>query len=135
MKKIFFNTIFGAFILMAILHVLATSFYLYWDFWWFDMIVHFLGGFFVAGLLIWFFFPLNMNSKKFKATAVIVSILVIGVLWEVFEFRAGITMPRVRGYTLDTSKDIIMDVVGSLAVYFYALFLSNKMSRDITTRV
>lgn len=104
---------------------------LYWDYTtqWFDMVLHFLGGFWEGMLFIWFFSiknlplvkpSLDINDPKlvFK---VIFYVLLIGVLWELFEFYANNYIGIYPFDIIDTSSDIFFDLFGGIVFYFYFL--------------
>ncbi|MEX0917204.1 MAG: hypothetical protein WDZ90_01650 [Candidatus Paceibacterota bacterium] len=104
------------------LHLLATLFYFYWTLWWYDIMMHGLGGFFVGLSTLWFFYlsgyvQAPRNSLIFFYG--IVSALVVGVLWEVFEYIVGAT--NRDEYMFDTFLDLLMDIAGGLGAYYYFL--------------
>lgn len=112
-------------IIIALLHIVALEFHLYWLFWWFDMLTHFLGGLWVSLISIWFVFfsgiesfKLVRNKKNVFFTAII-SVIIIGVLWEAFEFFSD--FPTEINYYKDTAIDIVMDIFGSLVGFLYAI--------------
>lgn len=106
---------------IATLHTLAYIFFWYWTLWWFDILMHFLGGLWVAVTSLWFFYLSGYVRKPkvdFKTCLLITlgSILVIGALWEVFELSVGAY--RETNHVLDTAIDLIMDVIGSILGLF-----------------
>lgn len=114
-------------IIIAVLHFLALQFYLYWTFWWLDILMHFLGGLWVGLTALWFFFfsgyvyknvNLVRNTKIFLIT--IASVIVVGVLWEVWELWAELVFVNETGYFLDTSLDMVMDTLGGIVAFIYA---------------
>ena len=44
----------GVLIGIALLHICGVFFYLYWHFWWYDIVLHFLGGLWVALMALYF---------------------------------------------------------------------------------
>ncbi len=113
-------------IVTAFLHLFAVRFYLYWSLPWFDMIVHLCGGIAATLFIVWiasFAVPIAVlfSSKlSFFALAILGSFCV-GVVWEIFEYRFGITSPVFHNYQFETFKDLAMDVVGGLATYVYLI--------------
>ncbi|MDO8594752.1 MAG: hypothetical protein Q7R93_04560 [bacterium] len=109
---------------IAILHILATIFFLYWTFWWYDIILHFLGGIFVGLLVLWLrFFSGYFGTPALPSTTsvlsfVLVATLGIGIGWEAFERLLGHTF-SVEGYWFDTNLDVILDFVGSLVAFWF----------------
>ncbi len=107
-------------VLIAVLHIIALEFFLYWIYSWFDILMHFLGGLFVVLSALWFFFQsgyvrINQNIRNIIIVSVS-SIVLIGVSWEIFEVIAGV--PIEDNYILDTITDLIMDVVGTIVATF-----------------
>ncbi len=112
-------------ILVATLHVLAVVFFLYWSLWWFDIPPHLLGGLSVGLFSLWFFCAdkgggSTISSLRVLSVAVL-GALVVGLVWELFEYSAGITYNAIGSYPLDTLKDLTMDVTGGYVAHFYFL--------------
>ena len=117
---------------IAAMHLAATIFFLYWTLWWYDIILHFLGGVFVGLLVLWLQFlsgyfgtPALPSSRK-VFSVMLVAVLAVGVGWEVFERLLGHTW-SVEGYWLDTSVDVVLDLLGSVVAFFH--FKSRYMNR------
>lgn len=111
----------GLGLVIGLLHALAINLYLYWELWWLDMLMHFLGGFWVALLGFWiiaFFDRVEEFSKKQILIVSVVFTLVIGLLWELFEAGAGLSFVG-RDAWGDTILDIIFDIVGGLTAGYY----------------
>ncbi len=108
---------------------LAMKFYWYSAIWWFDMPMHFLGGFWVALLGLWlYFFAQNKNKNISPKTVIMVSffsVFIIGILWEFFEFGIDTIITFASHNTLDTASDIFFDMSGSFAgaIYFLKRYL------------
>ncbi len=102
--------------ILGALHVTAVHLYWYWTIWWFDIFMHVLGGL-MAGLLVAAFFKIETRSKLFLLT--LFGALVIGVIWEIYEYKIGMTF-TVSGsgnYIWDTTSDMLADFVGGLLSY------------------
>ncbi len=101
--------------------IIANYFYLYWRFWWFDIIMHFLGGLWIAGLMYYLFFLSDYLPKVFKKYSVFILtfsfVLIIGILWEIFEYITKVSV-RQDNYVLDTYLDLLMDMFGWVLAYF-----------------
>jgi hypothetical protein len=115
--------IFTAF--FALLSFLANIFYFYWLYWWFDVLMHFLGG--VAGALsaYWVLFYSGLMFKEetrvgTKFFLVLSCVIVGGLGWELFEYLMGITDTH-EGYHLDTVNDLILDITGGLLGIYWAM--------------
>ncbi len=111
MRALYF--LFGVSAAIALLHAAAIRFYLYWTLPWFDAVVHFLGGLFVAAAFLWLFalrFPLLPRGTAAALAAL--AAVAAGFGWEGFELAIGI--PE-AAYGLDTAVDLAMDLAGGLA--------------------
>jgi len=85
----------GLLIFIIFVHIIATVNYWYWTIWWFDIPMHFLGGFWVAIVFIWLnskfdilkFNPINGIVRTITTFITVLSFAAfIGVLWEFAEF-------------------------------------------------
>ena len=102
---------------LALVNGTATTFFLYWRYTWLDMPVHVLGGVTVA--LGVFLLPCvwpRVREKYLRFWPVLMSVLVVGILWEVFEYKIGIPFLELN-YTTDTVGDLIMDILGGVIGY------------------
>lgn len=115
---------------IATLHILALKFSLYWMYPWFDIMIHFLGGLFVALSVLWFLFEskyIRLN-KSVRNTIFVAgsSIILVGVGWEIFEIFAGI--PIEEDFILDTTIDLTMGVLGAIVAGF--IFIKIYLTRN-----
>ncbi len=111
------------------LNSLAMKFYWYSMIWWFDMPMHFLGGFFVGLAWMFVFLPKDFTYQGGWGKSIfkiILGVLLIGVLWEIFEILVDKTISQNPFNTLDTISDICFDVAGGFTAIFY--FLKRIMS-------
>ena len=104
------------------------NFFWYYTIWYFDMPMHFLGGLWLSLFFIWFFsltdFPRYVfynhpDLKLFLQT--IVFVLIVGVLWEFFEFFTNNYIGRDQFNIMDTSSDIFFDLAGGNLGFYYFL--------------
>jgi uncharacterized membrane-anchored protein len=111
-------------IIVAVLHQLALTLFLYWRTDWFDIMMHFLGGLLI-GLIAGFIFYTSgyLNFPKgHKLTIfsmVMGSVLVVGLAWELWEIFMGFT--NVLSDRVDTVIDIVMDLIGGVVAYYYMI--------------
>lgn len=115
-EKIKKTLVFSVF-LIGFLNFLAMKFYLFWTIFWFDMLMHFLGGFFI-GLLAIYLFVKNPKYKNMLFVSFL-SIFIVGILWEVFELYFGMTDINSTDYFSDTGMDFIMDFLGAFVSVIY----------------
>ena len=103
-------------VLIAVLHYAAVALYLYWSYWWFDNVMHFLGGLAIGLFLYWFFYRSNIvSSRQAPWALVIAGTIVVGVGWEIFEYVMHFTYTSKESYVFDTSLDLLMDLLGACA--------------------
>ena len=106
-------------VLLAGLHFIAGTFYLYWTVGWFDYLMHFLGGFGGGFVVVWFISNKNLSGVQI-AIITFVSVMIVGVAWEIFEYVNGIAQST-EGYRADTFHDLLMDALGSLTAVLVSL--------------
>lgn len=112
--------IFALVALLGVLQQLAFAYYLYWRFPWYDILMHFLGGVVVGAVYLWVVrHELPAFLKKYETFAyVFLFSLVVGILWEVFEYLVGIDREFSRATRqFDTILDLVMDVSGATLSY------------------
>ncbi len=133
MKKKLFREALFLLIIVAILHTIASDFYLYWSIPWIDVILHFLGGLTVSLSSIWFLFSIKSYFSSLKLTKgeivffSIFCVVIIGVLWEIFELYFGITfLSDGIFYIRDTSSDLLMDLAGGVVGSLYSIKLLSR---------
>jgi uncharacterized membrane protein YjdF len=118
---------FIALVIIFFVNVLGLYYGWYHDFFWFDMTLHFFGGFFMAMLMANYLDEYFVNKNLIKNVLIIVgTTTLIGVVWEFSEYTANIVISpmiykwfAVKTYFMgdldDTVSDLLMDVFGSLA--------------------
>lgn len=92
-------------LLLVILHLLGLKQYLYFYFWWFDLITHTLGGAFIAT------FVLYMIPKARKGF-ILSTILIIAIIWEFFELYVVQIDPQGYHFIIDLVVDLLLALVG-----------------------
>ena len=97
----------------------ANQFYWYYSIWYFDMIMHFLGGFWVGLLFFYLFYYGNLVPKSIFY--VFLWVLAIGISWEVFEFCFYNYIAQNAFNLFDTSSDIFFDLFGGAFAVLYFL--------------
>ena len=89
--------------------------------WWYDMLLHFLGGMMVAMLLLhyaekWPSF-IQLPGNRFVRFVCIVSfVALIGVFWEFYEYAAGYVFRAFDLQLPDTLSDLFFDLAGASVV-------------------
>src|SRR3990167_5610199 len=97
-------------------------YYGFYDFWWFDTVHHFLGGFFVAMLMVHYLADIKTKSKLKNYLIITGAVILIGVAWEFAEYIANQTLVEpiynsfgIKAYFIgdldDTLNDLLMDIL------------------------
>jgi len=123
-KQLLFKETFILLALVGVLNYIANLYHLYWSVGEFDSLVHFLGGATLSAFFLWLYFYsglFNPTERKLK-NFLLVSILggmFVAVSWEIYELFLGEAVMNKAEYPFDTMLDIIMDMLGILAICFY----------------
>lgn len=97
--------------------------------WWFDMLVHFLGGFWVGMFFVWFFSearlpffrrPIRTLDQQTMLQALLF-VLFVAISWEAGEILTYNYIGQTPWSALDTSADIFLSLAGGVAALFYCL--------------
>ena len=123
MKSPLFASAFFALLLVGVTNLVGIFFHLFYTINWFDMGMHFLGGFFVAvsTLAILTRHTSNFSYGQLLAWG-LVSACILGILWELFELYFHITSLQSPSYIGDNGMDLTMDVFGGLLAVLYSYF-------------
>jgi len=116
-------------VIIAITHITSLYFYFYFDFWWLDIVMHFLGGFWVVSFSLWllfFVFKKEISGFFFIILISIIFNLLISFFWEVFEFKLGIATIS-SNYWPDTISDSLSSLSGGLLA---ALYFNNQLKKE-----
>jgi len=112
-------------IVLAVFHYLFLELHLYWLYPWLDIPMHFLGGITVAiGYMVFIGFSPKLTDKYFTFNNTLIFVLLVAVLWEVFEVGAGILNFEESNYVGDTALDIIVGILGGITGYFVSVRIS-----------
>ncbi|MEK7555946.1 MAG: hypothetical protein AAB523_01510 [Patescibacteria group bacterium] len=123
-KKLFISLSLLLYIVAA-LQTLALYFFWYWSYWWYDIMMHFLAGLWVGGMVLWaYFFSESMKVfhpvRRSHAYFMVLGItFLIGLSWELFEFSLDTFIIFQQNDLVDTMSDLGMDIVGAQAAAFY----------------
>jgi uncharacterized membrane protein YoaK (UPF0700 family) len=105
-----------AFSMLAMLHIVGIQLFLYWHFWWFDILIHGFGGAIVA---LGFFALRDLKlfpNRSVTLIRILALTFVIALVWEAFEYLAGV--PVETTFVTDTITDLLMGIVGAVAGFF-----------------
>jgi hypothetical protein len=120
-KKLTKRLIFLIFFILVV-NFLANTFYWYSSVWYFDMIMHFLGGFWI-GLLAFYLFNFFGDQATFfrPIFKILLFVFFIGAGWEVFELLFYNYIAQNPFNIFDTFSDIFFDLSGGVLSVFYFL--------------
>lgn len=116
-------------LIVFVLHFLATKLYWYSDFWWFDMLMHFLGGVFIGILTLYVIFRTHKDIKMSPyiiTKLTIISVFVIGFSWEIYEYVVQGFTGAILANPLDSISDLFFDMAGGLYAVYNIDILKNK---------
>ena len=100
-----------------LINSLANYFYWFYSIWWFDMPMHFLGGFWWGLVFVWFYRVEEISPASIFG--IILSVLFVGVLWEIFEFFFYNFIAQNSFNILDTISDVCLDLAGAFFALMY----------------
>lgn len=125
-KEFLIIVCFVACILLA-LHLLALEFFFYWRLWWFDWLVHIVGGI-VVGLVAGVFVLFPKARVKTIFLTVVGAALCVSLFWELFEYNFGLTFVS-SNYAFDTITDVIAGFIGGeIAANGIVRFVKEKIA-------
>jgi hypothetical protein len=111
---------FVSIIVLGALHQAGSAFFLYWDIPWFDMMMHFIGGFSVGMLFVWVWYGSDILGRRViparaaATLAVIAFVFAVSAGWELFEYAFDIANPTGGNYAMDTFNDFVAALLGAL---------------------
>lgn len=135
---------FISFRLLFSLNFLAFIHLWYWRIWWFDLLMHFLGGFLVALVILYFLYGSGryFYSRKIIIVWAVFISLTIGSIWEIFEIsfdqflaaQLGFRNPDILSLGWrDTLSDLLFDVFGGILAAIY--FINRKKTCFLASKV
>lgn len=104
-------------VFIFLVNFLAGKFHWYSSLPWFDMFVHFLGGFWL-GLGVIYLFPPKISSSS-SILKILLGVLIIGLAWEFFEIFVDANFSKKIFDIKDTLSDLCFDLAGGLTATLY----------------
>lgn len=130
LKDPLFKYSFSALVLIWILNHIGGYFDLYMTIWWYDSLLHFLGGLWLGLNAVWIYNTQSYVRKfiyRWSSLVIAVSAAIcIGVIWEIYEYVFGIPRSPFMSYPLDVLKDLILDILGGVLAGWFASRFKNK---------
>ena len=81
------------------------------------MSMHFTGGFWLGLAMTWLLYTVDLSPKF--VLKIILSVLLFGVLWEIFEILVNNIIAQNPFSLLDTISDIFFDLSGGFCAILY----------------
>ena len=115
--------------LIFVLNNMALAEYFYWQYWWYDIMMHGLGGLLIGSIVTWGLLRIGYAQTLPRVAffwATVLGIVIVGVGWEIMEYTNGFFIGEVN-VLADTILDIIMDIMGGIVGWFlFSRMLSEK---------
>jgi hypothetical protein len=109
------------------LHWLASFEGFYWTVWWYDVMMHFLGGLWTLLFGLWVFGASVRTSRLITVRNMLIFALAVGLLWEVHEIILGFASFDHPEYWTDTPQDLVLDMLGAIfGVLIYKKSITNR---------
>lgn len=112
------------------------------SFWWFDNLLHFLGGAMVAGVIVnlrsWNEF-LSSGTLGMRVISLAALVILVGLGWEFYEYAADYFFNQYLGKfllgltVLDTLSDLTFDLLGGGAAA--AFYFSSKLYKESSFKI
>ncbi len=116
---------------IVVINTIASYLHWYYFVWWFDMPMHFLGGVFTALICITFgfrFFRCHYEGNRTRAILYIIgSVILVGILWELYELIVQIVSGAILVTGLDSISDLFFDLSGGMTALL--LFMDKSETR------
>ncbi len=96
------------------IYIIGLELFLFWKLWWFDILLHFLGGVWAALASAWALLFFLRRAPQLLPVVACVACIAVG--WELFQYV--FEFPREEAYALDVTLDIVMGVLGGLLAAF-----------------
>ena len=119
-------------VVLAILNYAAIIFYLFWTVWWFDFLMHFLGGLIGGYFSVWLLIDSGSvfrepPTRKTSLMLVLILVWIFLIGWEGVEYFYKLPQPD-ASYPIDTAIDILVGTLGTLVAYFSTTSQSRQSS-------
>jgi hypothetical protein len=130
-RKKLFKTLAYLIVLIFLVNFVAVRLYWYNSIWYFDMLMHFLGGFWLGLAVIWLLAYKNLSLElSWKLVfKIILSVFFIGLFWEFYEIVVNNIFAQMPFNILDTLSDIFFDLAGGAFSVFYFFKKNHESER------
>jgi len=115
--------------LMLLLHTAANMFYWYVSISWYDMMMHTVGGMFLAVFTAALFARHILILSRFETFVILLlAVVIVGLGWEFFEYAVQYLIKgsaRLADVP-DSVSDIVCDMIGGLVGTYFVLTLKKR---------
>lgn len=118
MKQIVISSLY-LLVLFSISHFIFDPTYLYYELRWLDIPMHILGGFGVASLSAAVYS--HLLKENISLWKILIAYSVVAVAWETYEYARDLLAYQAGNGWLDTAKDYLNGVIGSLIAYRFLI--------------
>lgn len=108
-------------IFLCVVNFIAIKGLWYYLFWYFDMMMHFIGGITVLLLLVYIFYDKIQSAKKFPVWQLLAALFIIGFGWELYEQVVANLISHNPQIYLDSISDLFFDVAGGIFGLLYII--------------
>ena len=126
-------------VVIAILHVAGFVFRWNYSLLWYDLLLHFLGGMWVAFAAAKFFRKPISEIGWMGPVFLVALVALVGVTWEIYEFTIDElffeerALWRAQDGNTDTMSDLMMDLAGGIAVALWYARSTFNVGRTTNT--
>ncbi|MEX1026769.1 MAG: hypothetical protein WD049_02000 [Candidatus Paceibacterota bacterium] len=111
------------FLITTAIHTSAKVYELYFHLVWLDLFVHLLAGIGLGIFVLWALLFSSFAPARFRAPwqfvmTSVITVCVVGVFWELFEWQTGSMGPS-NNLVLDTTLDMLMNILGAVLAGWY----------------
>jgi len=124
---------------IAILHISALQLHWYFTHRWIDIVIHIIGGFWVALTTIWLMARFKhietIEGYKRKTLLIILFVVaIVSIAWELFELLSGNTFLHTSNFWTDSASDVINNFLGGMIAYLYCIKGNRSMNSIINNK-
>lgn len=124
-KKLLISRTLWLIVAIFLVNAAAMKFYWYSTIWWFDIPMHFMGGFWLGLWVLWLYVYARRSEKLVRMRsalmALVIGVLVLGGAWEVFELGIDSFITIKPHNLVDTASDLCFDLAGGLSAFLYCI--------------
>lgn len=118
-RKNILSLLASSIIFLCIVNFIAIKGLWYYIFWYFDMPMHLIGGMTVSFLLVYIFYSKISSEEKFPVFRLLISVFIIGFVWELYEQIVSVLISHNPQIYLDSISDLFFDLAGGIVGLLY----------------